>query len=146
MIIIRKALSIMNYNDKYRAGCQRAYTRADLRPSCSCEHHHPANDATNRFSSCGCRHDYPIKDASPKVPSCGCDTDINPSQKKHPGTTCTTVPVAEGCVDTYPMAMAYVPMQGWNELFDPATALTRGTIFRELDLPFYPINCRKDCK
>lgn len=145
MIIIRKALIIMNYNDKYRTGCQRAYTRADLRPSCSCGHDHPTNDAAQKSPSCGCRHNHPANDIAQRSPSCGCCADTTRSQNGL-GTICTTVPVAEGCVDTYPLAMAYVPMQGWNELFDPASALTRGTIFRELDLPFYPINCRKDCK
>ena len=42
-----------------------------------------------------------------------------------------------------PIAMVYSPMQQWKELYDPCTALTNGTIFKELDLPFYPTPCRR---
>ena len=35
-----------------------------------------------------------------------------------------------------PLAAAYVPMQKFRKLYDPACALSRGTAFRELDLPF----------
>ena len=43
-----------------------------------------------------------------------------------------------------PLAMAYVPMQGWSQTYDPAVALQRGTVFPELDLPFMVIGgvCR----
>lgn len=42
-----------------------------------------------------------------------------------------------------PIAMVYSPMQQWKELYDPTTALNVGTIFKELDLPFYPTPCRR---
>ena len=35
-----------------------------------------------------------------------------------------------------PLAMAYVPMQRWEKLYEPAAALERGTLFCKLDLPF----------
>lgn len=35
----------------------------------------------------------------------------------------------------YPLAMAYAPMQRFRGLYDPRTALHRGTMFCELDLP-----------
>lgn len=35
-----------------------------------------------------------------------------------------------------PLAMAYVPMQQWKETYSEDVALSRGTIFPELDLPF----------
>ena len=35
-----------------------------------------------------------------------------------------------------PIAMAYVPMQRWNTLYDPMKALHSGTAFPELDLVF----------
>lgn len=37
---------------------------------------------------------------------------------------------------TPPLAMAYVPMQQWDCVYDDAAALSRGTIFPSLDLPF----------
>lgn len=39
-------------------------------------------------------------------------------------------------LDMLPLAMAYVPMQQWNEIYEGEKALERGTIFPELDLPF----------
>lgn len=42
------------------------------------------------------------------------------------------------CINTFPLVMAYVPMQVFRNLYDPDSALCHGTIFRELDLPFYP--------
>jgi len=35
-----------------------------------------------------------------------------------------------------PLAMAYVPFQQWSETYDDDKALSRGTLFPELDLPF----------
>ena len=34
------------------------------------------------------------------------------------------------------LAMAYVPMQRWQNIYEPDLALERGTIFAELDKPF----------
>ncbi len=36
----------------------------------------------------------------------------------------------------YPLAMVYSPLQVFDGLYDKETALCRGTIFKELDLPF----------
>lgn len=35
-----------------------------------------------------------------------------------------------------PLAMVYSPCQKWRDLYDPETGFSRGTIFKELDLPF----------
>lgn len=42
-----------------------------------------------------------------------------------------------------PIAMAYVPWQQWQMIYEPKEALKRGTIFQELDLPF---EASKGCK
>lgn len=45
-----------------------------------------------------------------------------------------------------PLGMVYSPVQIWRELYDPKTALTQGTLFRELNLEFYPTPCnKKEC-
>ena len=36
----------------------------------------------------------------------------------------------------YPLAMAYAPYQVWRSLYCEDNALSRGTLFSELDLPF----------
>ena len=35
-----------------------------------------------------------------------------------------------------PLAMAYVPFQQWGQVNDETEALSKGTLFPELDLPF----------
>ena len=35
------------------------------------------------------------------------------------------------------LAIASVPVQSWGELYDQETALKTGTIFKDLDLPFF---------
>ena len=39
-------------------------------------------------------------------------------------------------VDVCRVGMAYVPMQRWRDIYEPIKALSRGTIFAELDMPF----------
>ena len=46
------------------------------------------------------------------------------------------------CLSDMSVAMAYVPMQRWNQVYDMSRGLTRGTIFPELDLPFVMGRCR----
>lgn len=41
--------------------------------------------------------------------------------------------LVNGC----PLGMAYVPWQLWRDTYEPDVALQRGTIFPELDLPFW---------
>lgn len=36
----------------------------------------------------------------------------------------------------YPLASMYAPLQEWRNLYDNETGFSRGTIFKELDLPF----------
>ena len=36
----------------------------------------------------------------------------------------------------FPIGMAYVPWQSWCEIYDISKGFHRGTIFRELDMPF----------
>ena len=35
-----------------------------------------------------------------------------------------------------PLAVPFVQLQSWGEVFEPETALCKGTIFPALDLPF----------
>ena len=38
-----------------------------------------------------------------------------------------------------PLAMAYVPWQKWQNIYDAEKGFCRGTIFQELDLPFFGV-------
>ena len=41
------------------------------------------------------------------------------------------------CVNSFPLAMAYVPMQRYEKLYCAEDALKNGTLFEDLNLPFY---------
>ncbi len=51
------------------------------------------------------------------------------------------MPIPEPDESTFPpkvsLAMMYVPFQRFEKLYDADKALERGTLFQELDLPFY---------
>ena len=61
----------------------------------------------------GCVRDVPTI-------SCGCNEDDHKSWGLH----------------SYPLAMVYSPIQEWKNLYDNELGLARGTIFKELELPF----------
>ena len=42
-----------------------------------------------------------------------------------------------GGIDSMPVAMQYVPWQHWNQIYSPEEGLKCGTIFPELNKPFY---------
>lgn len=44
--------------------------------------------------------------------------------------------LTEASLASLPLAMAYVPVQPFGELYPPETALARGTLFAALFLPF----------
>ena len=44
---------------------------------------------------------------------------------------------SENCLAGRSLAMVYSPCQQFRELDEPDEALTKGTLFRELDKPFY---------
>ncbi len=45
-------------------------------------------------------------------------------------------PYTNDCMSTQALAMAYVPYQPWENIYDSDIALSRGTIFQGLDKPF----------
>lgn len=40
------------------------------------------------------------------------------------------------CVDNFPLAMAYIPMQKFENIYSLDEALCAGTLFKDLDKPF----------
>ena len=71
---------------------------------------------------------------------CGCGINDGQDGHHHPQGGCGCVGY-EGCgpdsrgLCEYPLAMVYSPCQVFRGLYDPDTALHRGTLFGELDLP-----------
>ncbi len=42
-------------------------------------------------------------------------------------------------IEGMPLAMAYVPWQKWQNIYDAEKGFCSGTIFQDLNLPFYGI-------
>lgn len=61
---------------------------------------------------------------------------VTPVMEAAKGGSCENVSSVDKCLDKLPLAMSYVPMQKWRNIYDTGTALKVGTIFEELDLPF----------
>ena len=47
------------------------------------------------------------------------------------------------CVNDLPLAMAYVPMQKWENVCDAPSGLAMGTIFKDLVKPYCPVLQRR---
>ena len=101
------------------------------------------------------RGESPMADRSPRMDRFPTEGMTDDDHHDHGGCGCTpTVPSTcggcvghEGCgVDSwglceYPLAMVYAPCQTYRGLYDPATALSHGTLFTELHLPLEQTGC-----
>jgi len=66
-----------------------------------------------------------------------------PEQRPEGPTPCSPC-AKQNCLSGWPLAMSYTPDQEWKDLYEIEVGLSHGTIFTELDLPFYP-GC-KSCR
>ena len=51
--------------------------------------------------------------------------------------SCPVTPVGNDCLAGHSLAMVYSPCQDFEGIYAPEEALCRGTIFMELEKPFY---------
>ena len=58
-------------------------------------------------------------------------------QKDPPGATCPLHDKEGDCLYGRSLAMVYSPCQVFDGLYTPEVGLERGTVFMELDKPFY---------
>ena len=66
--------------------------------------------------------------------------DLPPSERP-----CTSrcAPTSSWGLPAHPLGMVYAPLQEFTEIYDRTTALSQGTVFRALDLPFMGESVRK---
>ncbi len=69
----------------------------------------------------------------------------NYNRMMQPSNTCGCEQKFFSQTEQFPVAMAYVPWQEFKNMYEPDRALQAGTIFPELDLPFWAGrgNCRR---
>ncbi len=101
--------------------CGCGHPSQPQKPDCGC-----GRPSQPPKPDCGCGRPQP-----PQRPGCGCG---RPSQPPKPDCGCTPPSMNE--MDSFEIAMAYVPWQRWKRTYDPHRALMSGTIFPELDKPF----------
>jgi len=110
-------------------GCRQTREREYPRERPQEYRHGCGEETASEPERCGCQehqehHEHPAdydrrdRDNSP------CEPCANDDRMKH-----------------FALAMAYVPIQEWEMLYDEETALIRGTLFEALDLPWYQSAC-----
>lgn len=79
---------------------------------------------------------------------CGCDRDRR-EQEWNGGKCEGRNRSCDSCIDDermkyFRLAMAYVPWQEWEKIHEDETALARGTLFEDLDMPWYQSACDRE--
>lgn len=87
-------------------------------------------------TNCGCQQPAPMPPIQPRVMESPCKANCPAAGMPSP-----LRPGGKDLADM-PIAMAYVPWQQWRQTYPMEQALSRGTIFPELDLPFVMGRCR----
>lgn len=117
--------------------------------SCGCENSRrdtryvervPNDDMSRRYSrpsgGCGCGNAQNDMDDQ-NADCCKC----KPGGEVQTDNSCTSC-ANDNKLKGLPLAMAYVPMQEWEDIYDDENALVHGTLFKALDLPWYQSSCR----
>ncbi len=81
--------------------------------------------------------------------SCADGTPLSPRNEMGGGCPaqkdCTTDRCGGWGLPSRPLAMVYSPCQAWRDAYTPDVALSRGTLFSELDLPFEGKMAKRGC-
>lgn len=83
-----------------------------------------------KYVPAGAQPAAPQRDPAVKVPRIGEEPDCNP------GRGCGSEAGSRFGVTNRPVGMVYAPLQSFDGIYEKAKALTHGTIFAALDLPF----------
>lgn len=107
--------------------------KCNAMPKPLCEQ--PARDRAPQ-NNCGCRAPEPQKKECQAPPRRQVDnrTTDCPLQNKKQVEPCRC---RYDALEDFPLAMAYVPWQKWQNVFEPCKGLQCGTIFEELVKPFH---------
>ncbi len=134
-------------------GCDRnrAAKRAEERGggSCVCERNHIDRRSDDRDgNSCGCEHNHIDRRSDDRDgSSCGCGWNRSARNENHNDSSCGCIDRKSMSIQTQglPLVMSYCPDHEFHELHEDEEALAMGTLFRELNFPFYPSNCSNKC-
>jgi len=122
----------LNYRNEKCSVCDSHKSEQNYRGGCG----YNASIEKSTKISCGC-----TRERNNNTNYCKNNTVASRNRYRRTGGGCGT---DNGFLkEETPLGMVYSPNQQWRELYDPHTALAHGTLFKELDLPFYPTPCNK---
>ena len=104
--------------------------------TCTGERRNPAGSCRSSRSTAGRSGRYDSHEH--RNSGCGCEA---ARERRDSDCGCADLRTLRG----YPLAMVYAPDHEWDDMYDEEEALSRGTLFRPLDLPFYPGKCGGSC-
>lgn len=89
--------------------------------------------------------DLPLSDANEISPRRRCDGSMSGENGEASPNGCAEGVCGGNGLMNRPLAMVYSPCQAWRDAYTPDIALSRGTLFAELDLPFDGANRKRGC-
>ena len=155
--LLRENEPVANRSESGSCGCGRRESEREGRESrengrCGCSARGAVENERRESGSCGCgrRDSEQERRESRRSGRCGCGAqevyDVgSASELPENGERCGRC-AAYDRLTGLPLAMAYLPNQEWEELYGEEEALERGTMFKKLDLPFYPTPCNSRCE
>ncbi len=93
--------------------------------------------ARNRGNGCGCSENNATVEPRRGRGGCGCERNTREAEYENDGCGCDNY----NAEFDYTLAMVYPPKHQWQNLYCEDDGFTAGTIFRELDKPFYGHKC-----
>ena len=137
-------------NTSYGGNRENRMTRDNEHSGCGCGNERMTRDSEH--SGCGCGNERMTRDSERSGCGCGNERMIRNSWRsgygrsdyrmtrtdtyEHGGCGCGTDNGSWG-LHEHPLAIVYSPQQVWRNVYDPEEGMEHGTIFAELDLPFY---------
>ena len=144
--------------EKTNCGCRTTMPEREERSHCGCRTTMPEREERSR---CGCRTTIPEREKSSRgncrndtsdstcVPCSGAGSDICRENLSSYSGSCSenggNQRFASHALSGLPLAMVYSPCQEWDRIYDDEEGFERGTIFSDIDFPFYPTPCNKSC-
>ncbi len=127
--------------------CRNELRGDDRREDRSGDHCPGENEYRNRSSrsdSRNCRDAYTIRENCGHRSAdsdCGCGNAAHHTADYETGSGSCEPCANDEHMKHFRLAMAYVPWQEWEKIYEDEAALSRGTLFEALDLPWYPSAC-----
>lgn len=104
---------------------------------CGCGENNTPVESRRSRGGCGCAENNSTVETRRNTNGCGCERNTRDTELENDGYSCENY----NAEFNYTHAMVYPTMQQWQNLYCVDDGFTAGTIFRELDKPFYGPKC-----